>query len=373
MKLAALARLGAKHVRNAVAEAAYLRTGLDITRPTAIHAILTLRCNYRCRYCDYWRVDGHLDEMNGEEWRAALLSLRAFLGHYHVEFTGGEPLLKEGVTDLLRFCHQNGIRFGVTTNGSVFSERVAEEVIAARPLNINISLDSHIAEIHDHVRGVTGSHARVTQGISRLLNECEKQKADVSIVLKPTVHALNFRTLPEMLPWVQDMGPASVNFQPVGRWTPETSKELWIGGQELDELEGVVDRLVELQRLGAPILNSEPVLRLWPRHFREEKAPPEAMPCRIGMRNFFIRPDGDVTVCWFFPPIGNMRRGSAREIWRSPEAGKRRRQTTSCDRLCLFTCLSQKTLADKVKMGLRLLAGSRRRGATPSTVLEPHG
>ena len=368
MKLATLARLGAKHVRNAVAEAAYLRTRLDITRPTAVHAILTLRCNSRCRYCGYWREDGHLDEMNGEEWRTALLSLKAFLGHYHVEFTGGEPLLKEGVTDLLHFCHQNGIRFGVTTNGSMFSERMAEQVIAARPLNINISLDSHIAEIHDTVRGVPGSHARVTQGIRRLLTECEKQRADVSIVLKPTVHALNFDTLPEMVQWVQDMGAGgSVNLQPVGRWTPETDRELWIGGKDLDKLEDLVQRLVELRRNGAPILNSEASLRLLPRHFREEKAPPEALPCRVGMRNFFIRPDGDVTVCWFFPPIGNLKRNSAREVWRSAEARERRRQTTKCTRLCLFTCLSQKTLMDKVRMGLRLLAGSRRRAATAAS------
>jgi hypothetical protein len=38
---------------------------------------------------------------------------------------------------------------------------------------------------------------------------------------------------------------------------------------------------------------------------------------------------------------------------------ERRAETTACERLCLYTCLSQKTLKDKVKMGLTLLTGNR--------------
>ena len=102
-------------------------------------------------------------------------------------------------------------------------------------------------------------------------------------------------------------------------------------------------------------MNSESLLRMWPAHFREEKAPASIGSCRVGLRNYFIRSNGDVEVCWFYPPIGNVKHQSAREIWEGEEAQERRQQTTNCDRLCLYTCLSQKTLADKVKMGLTLL------------------
>ena len=110
-----------------------------------------------------------------------------------------------------------------------------------------------------------------------------------------------------------------------------------------------------MKRAGAPILNSELLLNLWPNHFRREKAPREAMPCRIGMRNFFIRSDGRVEVCWNFPPIGNVRTQTAREIWYGKDGTQRRQETVACETLCLFTCLSQKNLGDKVKMGLKLL------------------
>jgi MoaA/NifB/PqqE/SkfB family radical SAM enzyme len=110
------------------------------------------------------------------------------------------------------------------------------------------------------------------------------------------------------------------------------------------------------------------VISLLVRHFREESAPPEAMPCRVGMRDYFIRTNGDVEVCFFYPPIGNVKEQSAREIWYGPKAQEIRRQTVECDRLCLYTCLSQKTLTDKVKMGLTLLSHQKRQKPLPDLV-----
>jgi hypothetical protein len=77
------------------------------------------------------------------------------------------------------------------------------------------------------------------------------------------------------------------------------------------------------------------------------------------MRDFFIRTDGKVEVCVHFPPIGNIKEQSAREIWHGAKAQEIRQQTISCDRLCLITCLSQKTLMDKVSMGMKLLKGQK--------------
>ena len=137
--------------------------------------------------------------------------------------------------------------------------------------------------------------------------------------------------------------------------------ELWIEPPELPELEKVIERLIEMQQQGAPILTPPTILRLFADSFRGKKAPPEVMPCRVGLRDFFIRADGRVEVCVHYPPIGNIREQSAREIWHGPEAQEIRRQTVACDRLCLITCLSQKTLKDKVNMGVRLLKGQKRR------------
>ena len=152
-----------------------------------------------------------------------------------------------------------------------------------------------------------------------------------------------------------EIGATAINLQPVEQHTEEAKDEFWIGADELDELIAVKDRLLAMKRAGAPILNTDLLLNLWPNHFRREKAPREVMPCRVGMRNYFIRSDGRVEVCWNFPPIGNVRTQTAREIWYGKEGAERRKETIACETLCLFTCLSQKNLGDKLAMGLKLI------------------
>lgn len=359
MKATSLASLALKHIRNDFLEELYLKTGIDNTRPIVVYGVVNEHCNYKCRYCQCWRYPEYKEEMTIEQWQNALLSLKEYIGSYHIEFTGGEPFIKKGFVDLIEFCHQQGLKWGVTTNASCLNEKTIKRVVAARPFNINISMDGHIAEVHDYARGIKGSLQKITGNLRNLIQERKAQGATFPVIIKPTVHAKNLHIIPQMSQWVQDIGATAVNFQPVDYWSPETYDELWIGEDRMDELQAVVDTLLEQKRNGVPILNSDLILSLWPAHFRDEKAPADSGACRTGLRNYFICTDGDVQVCWFFPPIGNVKEQSAREIWSSYEAQQRRKETTSCDKLCLFTCLSQKTITDKVKMGMTLLNGNR--------------
>jgi MoaA/NifB/PqqE/SkfB family radical SAM enzyme len=349
--------LGAKHVRNALSEELYLRTGRDVTRPVSIFAEVIERCNYKCRYCDYWRRPNYRDEMSIEEWKGALASLKEFIGSYHIEFAGGEPYLKKGFIDLLEFCKEQDLHWGVTTNGGAYLNRkIVEKTVKARPFNINISIDSKDAAIHNYSRGIDNSLNDIVAGIRNIAAMRKVEGQDFPIIIKPVVHKLNFRRLPEMVEWIQDIGATALSFQPVEQGTAEVDEELWIGESEMDELIAVRDELLRLKRAGAPILNGEQLLGAWPAHFRRETAPPEVMPCRVGMRNYFIRSDGRLEMCWFFKPVGNVRTQSAREIWYGEEARRRRAETVACDKLCLFTCLAQRTLADKLKIGMTLLS-----------------
>jgi MoaA/NifB/PqqE/SkfB family radical SAM enzyme len=351
-----LTRLGTHHVRNAVAEELYLRTGHDATIPVSIYGEVIERCNYKCGYCDYWRRPNYREEMSIDEWKKALVDLRDFIGHFHIEFSGGEPYIKKGFVDLITFCGEQGLKWGVTTNGGAFrNEKVVDWTVAAKPFNINISIDSLNADTHDHARGIDGSLGDIIAGIEALTRAKARHGVDFPIIVKSVVHKLNFRQLPDMVDWIRGIGATAINFQPVEQYTDGAKDEFWIGPEDLGELITVRDRLLDMKRHGAPILNTELLLSLWPNHFRREKAPREAMPCRIGMRNYFIRSDGRVEVCWNFPPIGNVRTQTAREIWYGKEGSERRKETVACETLCLFTCLSQKNLGDKVKMGMKLL------------------
>lgn len=360
MNLSELASVGLKHTRNAVAETLYLKTGIDVTKPITFHALVNERCNCKCRHCEYWRQKEYIPEMSIEEWQKTLLGIREFTGPFAINFSGGEPFMKKGFVDLLQFCRERNIHAGVTTNGALLSERNIPLIVASRPFNINISCDSHEAGVHDYIRGMNGLFDKIVRGIAMLQEEQAKQGVTFPIIIKPTVMSLNFRALPEIIGWAMGVGATAVNFQPLGRWTPETYDELWIEEKELPELDRVMEKVIAMKQGGAPVMNSEEVLRLMSASFREEKASPENMPCRIGLQEFYIRPDGDVKLCFHFPSIGNTVSQSAREIWTGGKAREIRKATITCDKLCLLTCLSQKSLLHKVNQALTILSRQRK-------------
>lgn len=355
MDVLTLSKLGIKHSQNAVAESIRIRTGYDITKPVTFYGIVNERCNVKCRQCEYWRLPTYKDEMSIEEWQSALLSIKEFVGEFSINFSGGEPYIKKGFLDLLAFGNKNGINCGVTTNGSCMTQENAAKTVAARPFNVNMSVDAPNAELHDYLRGQPGLFGKLSQGIKYLREEINRQGIKFPITVKPTLNRLNFRLMPELVEWAEKMGATAVNFQPVSLWTRETYEELWIEEEDHEELGRVVEQLIAMKNNGAPIMNSDEVLRLMVPHFGHQKAPEDIMPCRVGLRNFWIDTRGDIKLCDEYPVVGNIKEQSAREIWYGERAQEIRRQTLACDKLCLITCLSQKTIKDKISMGLKLL------------------
>lgn len=239
-------------------------------------------CNIKCRFCDYWRLKHYAEELTIEHWQQALLSIKALVGEYFINFSGGEPFLKPGFIDLLKFCHRHSIRSGVTTNGSFLSRETVKRIVAAQPFNLNLSVDAPNAEVHNYLREVPAFFETLSQGIQYLREERLAQGIHFPIMIKPTVNSRNFYLLPQLVQWTQEIGATAVNFQPLDRLTPETYEELWIESEQQADLEKVIEELITLKQAGAPIMNSDQALRLWLSHFREEEAPPKFHPAGLG-------------------------------------------------------------------------------------------
>ena len=363
-QLAPLARLGVRRVRQDVLEELYIRTGWDQTRPYAIRGLLTKRCNYRCRYCGDWRRDAAADEMDLDQWQAALLSLKRFIGSYVIQFSGGEPFMFKGFPELLEFCRDNGIGAGMVTNGSSLGTNVMRRVLAAEPTNIDISVDGTGPESHDWARGVPGSFDRLQTGIAGLRSEMDAMNLSIPIRIKTTVHAANYRQLPDLVRWCSEVGASTISFQPVRHWTPEVEQGLWLTEEgDVDALAEVVEQLVDLHARGAPIETPPAVLRTWPDYFRNAQVPPGMWPCRVGMGDYHIQPNGDVYVCWLLDAIGNVRQQEARDVWFSPRARALRRETLSCGNYghqdCALSCLARRPFRTELQRGLLMLKRTR--------------
>ena len=133
---------------------------------------VTDRCNFRCAYCmprDVYDRD-HVflprDEILTFEEIERLVGLFAGLGVEKIRLTGGEPLLRHGVADLVRRISAiDGIRdVAMTTNGSTLA-RHAQELAEAGLDRITVSLDAVDDARFRHAADVDFPVARVLEGI----------------------------------------------------------------------------------------------------------------------------------------------------------------------------------------------------------------
>lgn len=134
---------------------------------------VTDRCNFRCRYClpremfeNGFRFLPHKDILRYEEM-ARLARLMSSLGVRRVRLTGGEPLVRRDLPVLVSLINEiSGIEdIALTTNGSLLTDRLAEELAQAGLKRITISLDALDPEIASRMAGVDVDPNRILDAI----------------------------------------------------------------------------------------------------------------------------------------------------------------------------------------------------------------
>lgn len=352
---------GSVYVRSraSVTEPLYFWGGIDLSRPVTVRVLLTERCNYRCGSCDYWRRSQYPEELDVTQWQAFFTELRRFSPRASVHFIGGEPTIYRGFAELIQHCATLGLRWSLGTNGSTLSG-LASTLVAARPLFIDVSMDGASAEVHDASRNVSGSFDKISDGVRKLRQARDATGQQFPIRIKYTVHRDNFHALPDMVRLLPDLGATSVDFIPVRPWTSEVVDHLWLRDEDLTAMRPIVDELMAMKRQGAPIETEPSALKKLGAHFDEEEpVTPALAPCRAGMRDLFINPDGECSLCWFYPSIGTWQNGALRSVWKSPVAVEQRHTMKSCNRFgsseCATSCLSHRPLLHEVMRGITWL------------------
>lgn len=353
---ARLAPLAWSHLRGEAADALFVGSGgaIDTTRPRRVYGLLNERCNLRCQGCPSWRMERYRQELTAEEWIATLVDLKAFLGPFHINFSGGEPLLRRDLPQILNYCRDHGIHAGLTTSGVLLRDRQAEELVEARLFNLCVSLDGARAQTHDRQRGVPGVFDKAVRAIGLMRDHARRADLPVPIIVKPTVSALNLAEMPALVSFAECLG-CSVLFQPVSDWgTPETSA-LWI--RDPTGLQTIVDELIAMKTAGQPILNTPEQIRDWSRHFAGEPAPAPAgsVRCSVGLDTLIIHADGELLNCYQWPALGNVRGGAIRDTWRGEASNRQRTESLACTRGCTENCAVKRPVSQQVRGAIRLL------------------
>lgn len=355
MRFSTLLRLGTQNARCICAEYLYKATGYDVTIPISISGYLTYRCNIKCLYCGNWRRDYYAPEMSVEEWKQALLSIKSLTGSFHIGFTGGEPFVKPGIMDLLAYCRDNRIYWSATTNGTTLTKKNIDMVVLNSPFYLNISIDSSNSTVNDYLKGHKGHLDKLASSLNNLRKKRDNCGLNFPIIVKATISSLNFQHLPKLVDWALSNGATTINFSPLNRENQETFRELWIKKGEVNELARIIRSLIKMKAAGYSIVNSPEELMDILHYFREQKNHTKQQQCRHVFHTFRILPNGDITSCASAPPIGNIRRQNAKEIWYSKTVRQMRNKGIYCTSQPYYTPVIMRGISQKVRIAINMM------------------
>jgi len=138
-------------------------------RPIVVWNI-TRACNLKCIHC--YNDSGPApaeNELSTTEAKNVLKDLTQF-GVPVVLFSGGEPLMRKDIFELLRFAGELGLRTVLSTNGTLITADIAKKIKQYHVSYVGISLDG-IGQINDKFRGVPGAFDKAVEGIRNCQNE----------------------------------------------------------------------------------------------------------------------------------------------------------------------------------------------------------
>ena len=178
---------------------------------------LTLRCNEHCFHCGSRCSSTAIDGMPIEKYLEVLKDVKENIPGKlpQICLTGGEPMLRQDLFELMSRGMELGFRYGMTSNGTLITPEKARLLRINGLRTISISIDG-LPETHDRQRGLSGAYRMAVEGIENLLTEGGFKAVQVTTVLN---HG-NIHELPELYRIFEKMDIDSwrvVGLEPIGR------------------------------------------------------------------------------------------------------------------------------------------------------------
>jgi MoaA/NifB/PqqE/SkfB family radical SAM enzyme len=280
-------------------------------KPVLVHFEVTLRCNARCDFCDYWKTDPRAKETELRSYADAARYFDPML----VTFTGGEPTLRRDLEAIVaEVAGAISIRYmTLITHGAMLSAERARDLWDAGIDQFNVSLD-YLDERHDRARGIPGLTSRILAQVPRM-----RELGVGSIRFNTVIKKDNLDQLMPIIRAAESLG-CGVNFSVYTDSKNGEARHLFREGHHV-ELQAVIDEILSYKRRRRGVItNSDHYLEQIPRWARGEMKEP----CMSGMRTIHIDPTGHVKRCPDFPPDFH---------WRD----YRRYQPIDCN-ACFYAC-----------------------------------
>ena len=272
-----------------LAKYAYLRAR---RRPVLVHFEVTMRCNARCSFCDYWKTS---PDAKAHELKSFADAAR-FFNPMMVTFTGGEPTLRRDLEALVASVN-GAIRvkyITVITHGGMLTPERAKSLWDAGINQFNVSLD-YLDGRHDTARGIPGLTERIFRNVPRM-RELGIDNVRFNTVIKDD----NFDQMLPIVRRAEELG-CGVNFS-VYTSSKNGNDAHVVRSQQFEEVDAMVAELLAYKRRRRGVItNSDYYIEQIPRYVRGEMTEP----CQSGLTTIHVDPTGHVRRCPDFPADGH--------------------------------------------------------------------
>jgi pyrroloquinoline quinone biosynthesis protein E len=170
-----------------------------VDRPFGLLAELTYGCPLHCPYCSNpLELAAYADELTTGEWRRVLAEARE-LGVLQLHLSGGEPLLRRDLAEIVRSASELGLYTNLITSALGLTPRRAEQLRAAGLDHVQISIQADEPGLSDHIAGTPSFERKLAA--ARLVKEL-----GWPLTLNVVLHRLNIDRMTQFLHLAEELG-----------------------------------------------------------------------------------------------------------------------------------------------------------------------
>jgi len=298
-------------------------------RPYVISWNLTYRCNLACEHC-YLDAGGSpqvetenfadRSELDTEECFRVIDEIAGFAPECLTILTGGEPLLRRDILEIVTRAADRGLWVVVGTNGVRITENVGRRLADAGARGLSLSLDALDPDRHDRFRRVRGAWRNTVEGAGILT------RAGLPFIVQTTAGSHNAGELEAIADFAHERLAAKV-------WNlyflVPTGRGQFVSDMTPAQYDDVLASLYRIQKTynGRMLVNAKcaphyikTVLENNDTDARIRIYSGGAGGCPAGTHYMGIRPNGDVTPCPYLPVFaGSLRSARLADLWTSSE------------------------------------------------------
>ena len=275
-------------------------------RPIAMTFAITYKCQCNCVHCSAGKhKKADTPELNTEEAKRVIEESQK-LGISILAFTGGEPLLREDIFELISHVNQKKAVPMLFTNGLLLTQDNVDKLAKAGLYSLFVSIDSPLPEEHDSLRGMPGLFETVIKGIKRA-----KEKGIFvgfsSYATRSSTREGKYKEIHELAKQLELHNVMLFDGVPTGNILKDTSELLT--SEQREEIREYSSYTQKNQII--PPLSSQS----WQNSIESYLA---GVGCLAAYIQYYVSAYGEVTPCDFTPlSFGNIREMPLKKIWKT--------------------------------------------------------